>query len=79
LDPDPARVPGILHRCSFTFMKQYEEKLDPAMAATLARPVQPGAFIRKGSSERGSDHFSPAHQVIFDRYFRKYLDNLSSG
>lgn len=74
LNLDPARVPGILHRCSFAFMKQYEEKFDPAMASTLMRPVQPGAFIRKGSSGGGSDHFSPAHQAVFDRYFRKYLD-----
>jgi Sulfotransferase domain len=70
---DPARLPDILHRCSFGFMKQYEEKFDPAMAATLARPVQLGAFIRQGSAGGWSEHFSVAQQAMFDRYFRKYL------
>jgi Sulfotransferase domain len=73
IEIDPARLPDILHRCSFTFMKQYEEKFDPAMASTLARPVQPGAFIRKGSAGGWADRFSAEQQAIFDRYFRKYL------
>jgi Sulfotransferase domain len=78
LEIDPARLPDILHRCSFEFMKQYEEKFDPANS-TLARSTPPGAFIRKGSAGGWADHFSAEQQAIFDRYFRKYLGKKMSS
>lgn len=79
LEIDPARLPDILHRCSFSFMKQYEEKFDPATESVLASPVQQGAFIRKGSSGGWSEHFSPEQLEIFDRRFRKYLGQKFSS
>jgi Sulfotransferase domain len=72
IEIDPARLPEILHRCSFAFMKQYEDQFDPA-GTTGAQPVRSGAFIRKGKSGGWSEYFGPEQQEMFDRQFWKSL------
>lgn len=71
LELDAKRLPDILERCSFAFMRQHEEKFDPATDATLTKARQQGAFIRKGSHGGWSEYFGPEQQEIFERKFRK--------
>src|SRR5262245_40191290 len=47
-DLPPERLPGILERCRFAFMKEHERKFDPAMEVLWEQGVQLNGFIRRG-------------------------------
>jgi hypothetical protein len=83
LEIDANRLPEILHRCSFDFMKQHEEKFDPATDSILGKPrpvkPSPGAFIRKGSLGGWSEYFNPDQQEMFERKLKKLGRKLSTA
>ncbi len=73
LDIDPNRLPEILHRCSFEFMKQHERKFVP-FKDYKANP----AFIRQGHVGKGKEQFTPQQQDRFNKEFKKRLEKFGS-
>ncbi len=70
------RIPEILRRCSFQFMKQHEEKFDYAFELLVDQGIVPGMFLRKGQPGEGQAAFSPQLHEAFDRKYRRRLAPL---
>src|SRR5262249_62358075 len=47
-DVSPERIPEILDRCQFEFMKKYEFQFDPAIELFWERGVRLNSFLRAG-------------------------------
>jgi hypothetical protein len=73
LDVDPARLPAILERCSFTFMKAHESQFDPQRGVLWEQGIQWNAFIRQGRAGAWKDTLSPQQASWFERVFQKEL------
>jgi hypothetical protein len=69
----PERLPTILERCRFAFMKQHESQFDPVTGAAWEQGVQGKAFLRTGRAGDGKDQLSPEQATRFDRAFEKLL------
>ena len=67
------RVPGIVARCSFNFMKKHEAQFDPTMETLWEEGVQLNSFLRAGKAGEGALHLSRGQQEEFDRAFRRHL------
>jgi hypothetical protein len=78
LEIEPARLPAILERCSFAFMKAHESKFDHTLGMLWERGMQPNAFIREGRAGAGKGALSSQQQARFDRAIRKRLRQASS-
>ncbi len=57
----------IAERCSFTFMKQHEEKFGFLQEVLIEFGFTGEDFIRKGKSGSGKEHLSPEQEAMFDR------------
>lgn len=67
----PERLPDILERCSFAFMKKHQVKFSPF------RPRYPqDQSIRKGQVGGWREHFSPEQNTRFEEEFEKRLSKL---
>lgn len=76
---DPARLPTIVERSSFAFMKQYEQKFDPMGGVmTGARPAdeQEAPFLRKGVIGDWKTHLSEQQRARFDEMFDRRLRSI---
>lgn len=71
LEIDPARLPGILERCSFEFMKRHEDKFDHITVVMRERGLRPGGFIRAGRTGGGSLELTSAQKHAFTERFRR--------
>jgi Sulfotransferase domain len=69
----PERLPTILERCRFAFMKQHESQFDPVTGAAWEQGAQGRAFLRTGRAGDGKDQLSPEQAARFDRAFEKFL------
>jgi hypothetical protein len=67
------RLPTILERCCFAFMKQHESQFDPVTGASWERGAQGKAFLRKGRTGDWRGQLSPEQAARFDRAFEKLL------
>lgn len=74
LDVDPERLPGILERCGFAFMKAHEGRFDPLMGMLWERGSRPDAHLRGGQAGGWKDHLSPEQQAQFDRALGRRLE-----
>lgn len=72
LDAPETELPRILERCSLSFMKQHEEKLDSRFQEV--RPSLEG-FIRRGESTEGTE-LSPRHRERLDRELSELATEL---
>jgi hypothetical protein len=70
---EPERMPTILERCSFAFMKQHESQFDPMTGASWEQGAQGKAFLRAGRIGDGRGQLSPEQAAQFDRTFKKHL------
>jgi peroxiredoxin len=68
------RLPVILERCSFAFMKQHETKFDPASETLWENGTQLNSFLRSGHTGDGARELTPEQQVRFDHAFRVLLE-----
>jgi len=67
----PERLPEILEKCSFTFMKKYESKFDPVMEKILEKGYIQNVFLRKGKPGDGKEHLTPEQERRFDKEMEK--------
>jgi Sulfotransferase domain len=72
-DIPPERLPTILERCSFAFMKQHESQFDPLTGQLWEQGAQPNAFLRQGRSGEGQERLSPRQAARFERVFQQQL------
>jgi len=70
------RMPQILERSGFAFMKQHEAKFDYATELMLDRGMTPSTFIRKGKVGDWQDYFSDEELARFDAKFERSLGKL---
>jgi hypothetical protein len=72
-DIAPERMPTILERCRFAFMKQHEDRFDPSVGALWEQGVRGNEFLRKGQTGDGRAQLSPEQAARFDRAFGQHL------
>lgn len=70
------RMPEILRRCSFAFMKEHENKFDYATEWLLEQGMTPSTFIRKGKVGDWPSYFSQEEQARFDAKCAKSVGKL---
>jgi hypothetical protein len=69
----PERMPTILERCRFAFMKQHESQFDPVTGASWEQGAQGKAFLRMGRTGDWKGQLSPEQAAQFDRTLKKHL------
>jgi hypothetical protein len=69
----PERMPTILERCRFAFMKQHESQFDPVRGASWEQGTQGKEFLRTGRTGDWRGQLSPEQAARFDRAFEKHL------
>jgi peroxiredoxin len=74
LELSPEKLPLILERCSFAFMKQHETKFDPALEVLWENGTQLNSFLRTGRTGDGAHELTPEQQVRYDHAFRTLLE-----
>jgi hypothetical protein len=72
----PERLPLILERCRFSFMKEHEGQFDPALETLWEQGVQLNAFLRHGRTGEGKDCLSLEQAARFARAFEQQLGTL---
>lgn len=72
-DVPAERLPVILERCHFSFMKQYESQFDPALEMIWEQGVELNSFLRNGRVGEGAVHLSGPQEARFDEAFRRRL------
>jgi hypothetical protein len=73
LEVPPEKMPAILERCSFEFMKKYEAKFDPVTETMWHRGVQRTEFIRKGQTEQWREYLDSEQEALFERERVRHL------
>lgn len=63
----PEKYAAIAERCSFRFMKQYEEKFGFLQEVMLEYGFTGQGFIREGKTGAGKDQLSPEQKAMFDQ------------
>ena len=61
------RIPGILEKCGFEFMKKHEGKFDHLQGMLWERGHGAGSFIRKGKAGEGKLVFSAEQEELFKK------------
>ena len=69
----PGRMPTILERCRFAFMKQHESQFDPSVGAMWEQGVHGNEFLRKGRTGDWRGELSPEQAARFERAVDKHL------
>jgi len=75
-DVPAERLPTIVERCRFAFMKQYEKQFDPAMESMWERGVRLSSFLRHGRTGDGAVQLTSGQQARFDEKFNNRLKAL---
>jgi peroxiredoxin len=68
------KLPLIVERCSFAFMKQHESKFDPALEMLWENGTQLNSFLRAGRNGEGARQLAAEQQVRYDHAFRVLLE-----
>ncbi len=66
------RMPAILERCSFAFMKEHESRFDPALETLWENGTRLNAFLCAGQVGAGARELTPAQRERFDRVLGPY-------
>ena len=72
-DVPPERLPTILERCGFAFMKKHENQFDPAMEWLWEQSVQLNSFLRAGRVGEGKERLTFEQTARFESVFQKAL------
>ncbi len=64
----PERLPGILERCSFAYMREHQLRFTPGF--------QPGRHIRKGKTRGWNEYLSPEQNARYEAEFELTLGRL---
>ncbi|KAB8333999.1 sulfotransferase domain-containing protein [Scytonema tolypothrichoides VB-61278] len=70
------KLPEILKRCSFEFMKEHENKFDHSLGVLVEEGFKPNSFIRKGMVGGGRKKLDSQQEMIFKQKLSEYADNL---
>ncbi|NBD33269.1 MAG: hypothetical protein GVY17_09955 [Cyanobacteria bacterium] len=70
---DPNKIPQILERCSFTFMKKHEDKFDHITEKMFERGFKMNSFIRQGKVGNWTEYLSHQQEALFEKEFEKRL------
>jgi len=70
------RLPGIVERCRFAFMKQHENRFDPVMETLWEQGVQLKSFLRQGRVGDGVVSLTEEQQARFEEVFAGRLKQL---
>jgi hypothetical protein len=76
LEVEPARLPTILERCSFAFMKRHESQFDHLTGTLWEQGLQLNTFLRNGRAGDWKELLKAEHAARFDRALQKELDGL---
>jgi peroxiredoxin len=79
LNVPPEKLPLILERCSFGFMKQHEDKFDPAVEALWQQGARLNSFIRAGRVGEGSRQLDEQQQARFNQAFQSQMEPSAFG
>jgi len=74
LNVAPERLPLIVERCGFAFMKQDENKFDPAVEAMWQQGARLNRFVRAGKVGEGARQLNREQQARFDQALQGKLD-----
>jgi len=74
-DVPKERMPEIMERSSFAFMKKYENKFDHISAIIWEKGYKQHSFIRKGKSGSGREYFTNEQKGLFNKELIKYQIN----
>jgi hypothetical protein len=72
---EPSRLPHVLERCGFAFMKQHESKFDPTIETLWEQGVRLNSFLRTGKAGEGALQLSKGQQEQFAEAFCRHLGN----
>lgn len=72
----PEALPGILERCSFSFMKHHESKFDTLMEMAWERRLQLNSFFRKGQTADWKEHLDSQQEKAFEKEFAARMGDL---
>jgi hypothetical protein len=75
-DVPQERMPRVVERCGFAFMKQYEDKFDPAMESLWEQGVKLKSFLRQGRVGDGDVSLNEEQKAKFESAFRDRLEKL---
>jgi hypothetical protein len=73
LEVSPERLPAILERCRFDFMKRHESQFDPAVETFWELGVRLNSFLRAGRVGDGAVYLDSRQVKRFDRAHRRHL------
>jgi hypothetical protein len=73
LKVDEERLPTIVERCEFSFMKAHQSKFDPLEQFRWERGAAGIDFIRKGEVGQWREHLSGENQARFNEAFQRKL------
>ncbi|MBF0426601.1 MAG: sulfotransferase domain-containing protein [Magnetococcales bacterium] len=77
IEVDAERLPEIVERCSFSFMKRHQEKFDHTTGLALDRGYQLNAFIRQGGKGSGESLLSQTQAERLARRVRLELAGIT--
>ncbi len=66
------RIPPILERCSFAFMKEHESKFDPALETLWENGTRLNSFLRAGQAGSGARELTRAQGERFNQVLGGY-------
>lgn len=75
-DIEAERLPQIVERCSFAYMKKYEPKFSPMAEQELMLGIKRDEFIRKGKVGGWQEHMTPEQTAEFDRLYEETLGDI---
>ena len=73
------KLPRIVERCSFDFMKQHERKFDPALEMLWENGAQLNSFLRVGRAGQGARELSKEQRTRFDQVLGGYAELTGMG
>jgi hypothetical protein len=68
------RIPGILERCRFSFMKEHEARFDPVLESLWEQGVRLNTFLRNGRVGDGTSELSRPQHERFEKVVHKLLE-----
>lgn len=66
------RLPGIMKKCSFAFMKKHEEKFDHHFGIMWEKGHKQDSFLRQGKTGEGKQTLSAEQEKLFDQKLQQY-------
>jgi peroxiredoxin len=73
------KLPRIVERCSFEFMKQHEKKFDPALEMLWENGTQLDSFLRVGRAGEGARELSKEQRTRFAQVLGGYTELTGKG